>query len=501
VSTVRLFRLAPPDRTGVLMGLGLSQFVVGGTALLVASLLFAHHQLGAGVVPVAAGAVVVFGRWRRQPVLDWLAAAGRLARLHVGGRRWYRPLPLVHSESSGALGLPPALAGQRILAVDGARYGWPLQPHVAVVHDTSTARYAASVRVAGERFALLDLAGQAAAVERWGDVLGGWCRERSVICQIRWCESAAPGGLEQHRTWLHTNIATSPVADAVAAYGQLLDRAGPMTTPHEVVLTLVADGRRVSRPRGEDRHQATVDALLAEVAALQTRLEIAGLASSPPLSPGELGRAMHARFDPWAATAVERRSRSLGHGTAVCDPATAGPLATCVSWKRWETDSICHRSFLAVEWPRVDVPADWLGRVLLPGGSVRAVCGVFEPIAPSRSRRALRFAATKLEGDEQTRIERGFHVPAALRRQRQLVAEREAELERGFGEVAYSGLVVVSGRSPDELDGAAARLCDVAAAAGIDLRPLDGRHDLAVAATLPLARGVSSPSALREVLG
>jgi hypothetical protein len=501
VSTARLFRLAPPDRTGVFMGLGLAQFVVGGTSLLVASVAFAHRQLGAGVGAVAVGVLVVFGRWRRQPLLDWLAAAGRLARLHVGGRRWYRPLPLVHRENSGALMLPPALAGQRILAVDGARYGWPLQPHIAVVHDTRTARYAASVRVAGERFALLEPTGQAAAVERWGDVLGGWCRERSVICQIRWCESAAPGGLEQHRAWLDTNLAASPVPHALDAYRQLLDRAGPMTTPHQVVLTLVADGRRVTRPHGADRHQATVDALLAEMAALQTRLEIAGLTSSPPLSPGEVGRTVHARFDPWAATAVERRSRSLGHATAVCDPAAAGPLATSVSWRRWETDSVCHRGFLAVDWPRVDVPADWLGRVLLPGGSVRAVCAVFEPIAPSRSRRALRFAATKLEGDEQTRIERGFHVPAALRRQRQLVAEREAELERGFGEVAYSGLVVVSGRSTDELDRAAAGLCDVAAAAGVDLRPLDGRHDLAVAATLPLARGVSSPSALREVLG
>ena len=132
---------------------------------------------------------------------------------------------------------------------------------------------------------------------------------------------------------------------------------------------------------------------------------------------------------------------------------------------------------------------------------MRAVCGVFEPIPPSRSRRAIRFAATKLDGDEQTRTERGFHVPAALRRQRQVVAEREDELERGFGEVAYAGLVVVCGRNPDELTQAATGLCDVAASAGIDLRPLDGRHDLAVAATLPLARGLAAPSALREILG
>jgi hypothetical protein len=185
----------------------------------------------------------------------------------------------------------------------------------------------------------------------------------------------------------------------------------------------------------------------------------------------------------------------------VCDPAVAGPLACRGSWRRWQTDSACHRAFYAVDWPRLDVPADWLGRLLLTGGTVRSVCAVFEPIAPSRSRRSIRFAITKLEGDEQTRLERGFHVPAAIRRQRQLVAEREHELEHGFGEVAYTGLVVVSGRDWDELDRAGAGVCDAAAAAGLDLRPLDGRHDLAVAASLPLARGVSTPSPLKEILG
>jgi hypothetical protein len=501
VSTVRLFRLAPPDRTGLLMGLTAAQFIAGGTGLLVASLAFARGQALVGGTVAVVGLVMVFGRWRRQPVLEWLVAAGRLLRMRAGGPCWYRPIPIV-SGTTGRMGaVPPVLRGQRILTVDGHHYGWPLQPTIAVVHDMRTGRYATTVRVTAGRFALSGPDGQTAAVQRWGDVLGGWCRERTAVVQIRWCETTAPGGLEHHRAWLDANFAADPVPAAVDTYRQLLERAGPVTTPHEVLLTVVADARRVHRTADVDRHQATIDALVNETASLIARLEIASLTASAPLSPGELGAVLRGRFDPWSAARTERHSRALGHATAVCAPDLAGPLAGRVSWHQWQTDSVCHRAFYAVDWPRVDVPADWLGRLLLPGGMVRTVCTVFEPIAPSRSRRSLRFAATKLEGDEQTRAERGFHVPAAVRRQRQLVAEREDELERGFGEVAYTSLAVVSGRDRTELDRAAAPLCDAAAAAGIDLRPLDGRHDLAVAASLPLARSVSAPSALREILG
>ena len=500
MTSSRMFRLAPPDRTGLLLGLGAGQLTAGGTTVLVASMLFARHHPGVAIGVASLGACLVFGRWRRQPVVEWMAAAGRLLAQTVRGRRRFRALPIGQTASANAE-LPAPLGGQRIVAVPGDRYGWRAQPFVAVVHDTRTGRYAATVRVAGERFALLGPQAQAAAVERWGEVLAGWCREQSAISQIRWCETAIPAGVEAHRTWLAANLADVPVHDALVTYLDLLAEIGTVTTGREVLVTLVADATRVTTARRRrGRHDRMVDALLAEVASFQARAVIAGLAVSEPLSPGEVGQAIRSRFDPWSSPQRQRLARSLGATVAHCDPMLAGPLATAVGWTGWTTDAVTHRAFVAVDWPRAALPADWFAQVLMAGGAARTVCAVFEPIAPSRSRRAIRFAATKLEGDEQTRLERGFHVPAALRHQRQAVTDREDELEHGHGDLAYSALVVVSGRTTAELDAAAAALTNVAASAGIDLRPLHGRHELAVVATLPLARGITSPSTLREVV-
>jgi len=49
---------------------------------------------------------------------------------------------------------------------------------------------------------------------------------------------------------------------------------------------------------------------------------------------------------------------------------------------------------------------------------------------------------------------------------------------------------VVSAPTLDDLDAVTAEITQVAASVGVDLRPLHGRHDVAVAATLPIARGL-----------
>jgi hypothetical protein len=82
-------------------------------------------------------------------------------------------------------------------------------------------------------------------------------------------------------------------------------------------------------------------------------------------------------------------------------------------------------------------------------------------------------------------------VGAGHHRAQQAVAEREAELVSGFAELTYVGLVVVSAGDLAGLDDVARRVVADAAAAGVDLRALHGRHDLAVAAVLPTARGLA----------
>ena len=69
--------------------------------------------------------------------------------------------------------------------------------------------------------------------------------------------------------------------------------------------------------------------------------------------------------------------------------------------------------------------------------------------------------------------------------------EREEELVAGFAELAYAGVVDVCAPDADALERACADVVQAAAACGIELRPLDRRHDQGAAACLPLAYGLA----------
>ena len=156
----------------------------------------------------------------------------------------------------------------------------------------------------------------------------------------------------------------------------------------------------------------------------------------------------------------------------------------------WQTDGAWHRALYVSDWPRLDVHATWLRDLMLYAGSVRTVAVFFEPIPRSKSQRSIVRDAAKIESDAAHRAEKGFRVGAHHRRARQAAEEREEELVAGYGEFSYAGVVTVTAQDLDELERATSDVIQVAASIGLDVRPLHGRHDLAVAATLPIARGV-----------
>ena len=160
-------------------------------------------------------------------------------------------------------------------------------------------------------------------------------------------------------------------------------------------------------------------------------------------------------------------------------------------WSAWRADGAWHRAFWMSDWPRLEVGPAWLADVLLAHVGVRTVSVWCEPVAPRASRRAIERAAAKLDADEDHRHRIGLRVGAGHRRAQAAVLDREAELVAGYPEFTYAGVVAVTAAHRDGLDATSAEIVQVAAAAGIDLRPLHGRHDQAVAATLPLARGLA----------
>jgi hypothetical protein len=231
--------------------------------------------------------------------------------------------------------------------------------------------------------------------------------------------------------------------------------------------------------------------LLEELRLFSSRLESAGLAVSPPLTPAEVTSAVRTRSNPFA----EAQQRSLGATLAAGLGVSAGdlaPMAVAEEWEQVRIDGSVHRSWWVEGWPRSEVPAVWMDMLLLGGECTRTVTVVFEPVSPSQAARGVDEASVALESAEAAKSKRGFRVRASERRVREEVERREHELVAGHGEFAYCGLVEVCAASPDALDDAGANFEQVAAHAGVQLRPLEGRHAAGWVAALPLGRTIAT---------
>jgi hypothetical protein len=483
------YRISPIDHTGVFLGLSTVQLVVGcaGALMGAVSMVFVSVLLGALIVAAFAG--IALGRYTGEPILHQLPTVLRSARQGKGTQTWLRPLPLL-GPTTNPKQLPPPLARQELLSIEPSAFGVDLQGPVAIIRERRAGLYAITVRVAGRQFGLLEPDAQDYQLAQWGKVLHGFVSERPTITSLRWSEWAAPAGIEQQRHWLDTHLAAQHLPDVLTSYQELLSDHRATATRHEVLITLTTNASKVrlqKRHRG-NRHKAIIETLLTETRTLVQRLTAAEL-TARVLDPDEWTRAMRLRLDPYCAMILDRRERSLGSDVAV---SPNNVLPTSISTDRTTTtiDASMHRSYWVTEWPRLDVPGDWLAPLLTYAGHTRAVTVFFEPIPRSKSQRAITAQATKIEADVAHRTEKGFRVGARHNRAAQAVKEREEEIVAGHAELSFGAIVTITASDEEALDRACADTTQVAAGLGIELRPLHGRHDEALLAILPCARTV-----------
>src|SRR5437762_2416995 len=119
----RVYRFAPRDRAGWMLGLGAVQCISLAAGLLLAALLVTAGApvLTAAAVLLAVG-VFTFGRWHGRPLHEWLPVAATWSTLRARGQhRWTARVPLL-AESGAArrAPLPPFLAGLEILETSAA---------------------------------------------------------------------------------------------------------------------------------------------------------------------------------------------------------------------------------------------------------------------------------------------------------------------------------------------------------------------------------------------
>lgn len=499
----RLYRFAPQDRTGWLLGLQATQCLVLAVGVLVAGVLLNRGApIPAVFLPVVVAGIGAFGRWNGEPVHERVPMlASWYTQRVTGTRQWFAAPPRRrHPRSSTVVqpDLPPVLAGQDI--IESTVAAWTRQGRDAtagMIRDRRERTLSAVLRVRGRSFSLCERIEQERLLQLWGDAIASFCAKRGPIGRIRWIEWAAPAALDEQIAHLAEHRPVDDPAGPVVAYRELLDQARQIVTRHEVLIVVTAEDRRLRhrrhRTNSNDGGLTAEETLMEELRLLATRLDAAGLIVDAPLTATEIASAWRARLDPYCSDRAARGRRSLAAHAGLVSIASAGPLLVDNDRDHVRVDGAVHAAYVVAEWPRLDVPPAWMEPLLLHAGGIRTVAVHYEPVAPSRSQRAIDRDTVKLASDEEQRSRSGFRIGARHRRAESDVLQREAEIVAGHGEFEYIGFVLVTARDIDELDRSCAEYEQAAAQAGMELRRLDARHDLGLACALPMGRGVAAP--------
>jgi hypothetical protein len=271
----------------------------------------------------------------------------------------------------------------------------------------------------------------------WGDALAQLGADPDVG-HVAWSATAAPS---RH----HAPALVGPGGDVAAA---IAARA----VTHEVFLAVTARA-------GEGNAERVA-------AAAHRALRSAGIAAEGLHDDLELGRVLATRADPFT-------------------PAPGRPLALRNEWRCCRIDGAVHRAWWVGAWPAQPVPAGWIDSLLAAGPVTRTFAVAFIPSSTPAARRRIQRDLVKLGSDAATKAERGRRVDARHQRVTQTLLDREQELVDGHAEFAYAAIVTVAAPDDATLDADAAIVEQAAAEAGLELRPLHGRHDLGWAAALP----------------
>jgi hypothetical protein len=484
----RMYRFDLLDRTGVFLGFGLVQLgVLGAGGFASTMAVTGGLPLPVAAAPVILAAGLALGRVGGERLVDFVPVLVRW----IGGRRrrrWLAPLHLFDPAAEGDQqpALPPFLAGIHLLEAPG---DWGRLAGAGVVHDTCNGAMSAVVRVRGQGFALAPRDEQVRLLAGWGDVLAAFATERGAVARLSWTDFTTPTGMRDHLAWLASQPTTA--SDAFDSYRELLEGTGALSAGHDVLVTVTVARERLTGARSRaDVDERLLAALGKAVDTLVRGLRTASLLADDPLTAGELAAVLRGRLDP--SRMRKASTGSLAERLGLVQPPNAGPMAVDIEWSRLRTDGAWHRTYWIAEWPRLTQHPDWMEPVLaFVGTGSRTLTVLFEPVAPSASRRRIDRESIKLDTDATSRAERGRRVDAGHRRLQAAVAEREAELVAGYAEVTYAGLVTVTADDEAALRAACDECEQVAREHGLELRPLDGRHDLAYAAALPLGLGLS----------
>jgi hypothetical protein len=451
-STPVTYQLGTSAAAGVWLGFSAGRIAVVGVGLLVSILSFtAGVPAQFAVVPLLLCGLLTVARAAGRPLLEWVSPVlGHQFSAATGATGWCAPFPTSPTRrASSGLRLPHEYG--RVRLTESAD-----DPTIGLVVDTAARTVTAVFDIAGvDRFPLLEPEDRDMLIGGWGQALAILADTDDTLVRLQLIERA--------RYETPIDAAASDIDDDDA----LRRTVEALSTRHDSRLAV-----QWSVPRIDNTTLATMPARCRGV----SRSLLTARLVTRPLSAMELGRDIATSF----------------RGLQYRDPSTStpGPISRRTAWSHVVTDEICHRGFAIVSWPQTAVTADWLAPLLLsaPSGVTRTVAIHLERVTPAAAARTARTARAKAALDQRDRVRLGMTTSAAIDRAESSGVAMDDELAAGFRTHRLSGLVTLSGDTPQALDDAARWLKQAAATARLELRPLHGQHEKALAATAPLCR-------------
>lgn len=446
-------------------------------------------------VPLVAAAVVVaVGRVHGRPLHALLPALVRFGWRRLRSRhRWYRPIPLISLDGL-PVAVPPELSGLNLYDAEVTWLHAGRRDTVGVVHDRASGTVSATIRVNGDgQFALLDDSEQVARADGWGGALAGFARERCTVVRVKWDDWAAPVPLQDQLGTLQRRWCDEPSTPARDSYLELMTAVAPDIVRHDVLVTVtVSVGRSRRLPlRHGDGLGTAITTVCDELRLFRQRLDTAGFQVPAVLSASDVIVASRLRSDPSSREVLAGLRQSLAASIGEAAP-TFGPMTVTEEVALVRVDRAVHRTWWFARWPRRELSdAGWLSMLIDGMDCIRTVSAVFEPIPPTASDRAVDRELVKREANIESRRRRDFRVSGKDRKALEEAEARETELNSGFAEMRYVGLVTLTAGDDETLELQASQLEQIAAQAGVELQPLWGQQAAGLVAALPLGRSLA----------
>ena len=400
---------------------GLLVFGAAGLALIVVWL------------PVALSAFIRVGT---QPVVEWFPTWIQFrARRHSGQTEYRTRLPF-QARPSGVM----ALAG------DAAALRFHVDPQTgaAMIEDPHRRTLTAVLAVSHPAFVLLDPSDQDSRVSRWGR-LQAHLANSGTVATLQILEALVPDrgdGLQDY----YAVYGTHDGGWADQQYAVLLEQTRLGSSTHRTTISLSLDlkaaAAQIKAAGGGIGGAMTV--LRGDLAALADQARQAGLTVRGWLGEAELASIIRGAYDP--DTTLDPRIDPAANLTG------AGPVAISEAWAHFRHDSGWSSVLWIAEWPREDVPPDFLHSLVFVPGVRRTLSLICRPLPSDKARRRIRRARTQALADRHQKQKIGQLTDLSDDQEYADLIAREAAINRGHTDIEFVGLITVTAATLTDLE-------------------------------------------------